>query len=80
MKLVGYDDMGAGLICQQIFTPRPHLVSTMRGRVWLFYNLADDALRLLRLVVHRPSEWEDYSVVCEKVTVVSVTNSSHFIT
>ena len=39
----------------------------MRGRVRLFYNLADDALRVLRLVVHKPSEWEDYSVaVCEK--------------
>ena len=47
----------------------------MRGRVRLFYNPADDALRVLRLVVHKPSEWEDYSVaVCEKVTVVSVTN------
>ena len=49
----------------------------MRGRVWLFYNPADDALRVLRLVVHRPSEWEDCSViVCEKVIVVSVTNFS----
>ena len=49
----------------------------MRGRVRLFYNLADDALRVLRLVVHRPSEWEDCSViVCEKVIVVSVTNFS----
>ena len=49
----------------------------MRGRVRLFYNLADDALRLLRLVVHKPSEWEDCSVVvCEKVIVVSVANFS----